>query len=542
MSGPLGGTTLSAGLADAQAQLQQALGADSGAGDLAALAAAYRASGGGPVLSFLGINPFQVLATGAFHTLYWSTVVILLGVVAVIAMQQSLLGRQTMRARHPLASLAQANFRLLVGAVTLANVPLLYAFAVTVNGAVSRGLQAVAAQSMQDLLRAGSLGALTFAQARADAVRRAADRRVLALYPAGAARGEMAALAGWYNALAAAAGAPDALPALDPAQWDPSVPDDRAVAYIGRNLVQRFAPLLQTLASLPPETTLEVAFPAGRASALPPLSAALAAEDAQAASALAQASVPANAGLLESARRAYAAGVQEQALAYLDRQLLPLLGASPSLAQRAKAWFSDQVERAAAAAGGWAARWRDLVDWMGRAVGVVLTRAVAFCFTLGVRVLMEVDLFVLTLALPLWLLPATEEAFYGVLRSLVSLSVMVPAYQFVMLLVDALMGLVLKYLIFGPAAAGGSLAASAGYGTAAAIAAIASGGELIALASFCYVFAYLFLAVYAALQTPRLVHRFVRGAGAGAAFLAAFGTGLVAGAASAVATAAVAAG
>ncbi|HEX3728437.1 MAG TPA: hypothetical protein VHV47_01440, partial [Opitutaceae bacterium] len=115
MTGPLGGTTMSAGLADAQAQLQQAVGSAAavGSGDLAQLAAAYRSSGGGPILAFLGINPFQVLATGAFHTLYWSAVVILLGVVAVIAMQQSLLGRQTMRARHPLASLAQANFRLL---------------------------------------------------------------------------------------------------------------------------------------------------------------------------------------------------------------------------------------------------------------------------------------------------------------------------------------------------------------------------------------------------------------------------------------------
>src|ERR1700722_293798 len=78
----IGGTTLSAGLADSRTQLNQAMGADSsfGADSLAQFADAYRASGGGPTLAFLGFNPFQIVATGAFHQLYWSAIVTALGI------------------------------------------------------------------------------------------------------------------------------------------------------------------------------------------------------------------------------------------------------------------------------------------------------------------------------------------------------------------------------------------------------------------------------------------------------------------------------
>ena len=154
----VGGTTLSAGLADAQLQQAAALAVDSSGDSLSQFAAAYRASGGGPTLALLGFNPFQIIATGAFHFLYWSIVVIFLGIAAVIAMQQSLLGRQNMRARHPLAALAQVNFRLLVGALIIGNTPLLYGAIMTVNTALAQGVQAMAAQSLGNLLQTGSLG------------------------------------------------------------------------------------------------------------------------------------------------------------------------------------------------------------------------------------------------------------------------------------------------------------------------------------------------------------------------------------------------
>ncbi len=54
-----------------------------------------------------------------------------------------------MLARHPLAALAQVNFRLLLGTLIIANTPLLYALLLTINGAVSAGVEAMAAQSMR---------------------------------------------------------------------------------------------------------------------------------------------------------------------------------------------------------------------------------------------------------------------------------------------------------------------------------------------------------------------------------------------------------
>jgi hypothetical protein len=550
----IGGTTISAGLADAQLQLAGATASGTGT-DLAQLASAYRASGGGPALALLGFNPFQIIATGPFHYLYWSLVVIFLGIMAVTAMQQSLRGRQTMTARHPLAALAQVNFRLLLGVVLVANTPLLYALLVTINTAVSQGVEAMSSQAMGNLLQTGGLGPLTFAQARLEAIHNASARRAIALHPAGASRDEMVQLGLWYNAMAGAingalsgASLPGELPLLDASVWsNAQAPDDRVSAYIGRTLVQNFGQLAADLGALPAAGgPLPIGFPAGQTTTLPLLSAALAADDAQAGAALGLPAVPANSAALESARQLYGKEVLADTLNYLDTSLLAVLGASPTLGQRAQAWFSDRVERAAAAAGGFLNELRAAVDWAGRALGVVLTRMIAFLFAAAVRVLIEVNLFVLVIALPFWLLPATEEAFYGVLRSLGALAIVVPAYQFIMLFVDALMALVLKYLLFGPLATGAggisSAAGGAAYAGAAALAVIGSGGEIAVLATFCYLVAYLFLAIYVAIKTPKLVAVFLKGAGAAGAFLSTFATGLIAGASTALATAAVGGG
>jgi len=549
----LGGTTVSAGLIDSQAQLDQAIGvgATGGTDSIAQFAGAYRASGGGPSLAYLGFNPFQLLASGAFHELYWSAIVVFLGVMTVLAMQNAI--RHTVRGRYPLDSLAQVYFRLAAGILIVGNLPLLYAVLMTVNSIASQGIQAMAAQSMARLFQTGSLGTLTLAQARIEAIRSAAARRTMALYPGRASRDEMVQVGTWYNAMAgainpalAAQNLPGQLPVLDPGVWtNGQTPDDRVAAYVGRNVVQNFSQMIADLGALPSSGTggLTVAYPPGGSTSVGLLSTALAEDDAQAAQALGLPNTPSSSAQFEAARQAYSRNVAADALAYLDSQVLPVLGASPTLAQRAQVWFSEKVEQAAAAATGFLTDLRAAVDWLGRAIGLTLTRILAFFFTAATKVLIEIDLFVLVLAMPLWLLPATEEAFFGVLRSLFALALAAPAYQFVMLFVDALMGLVLNYVIFGPLAtgAGGTLQAAGGaaYLTASAVAAVGSGGETIVLVMFCYLVAYAFLAIYAALKTPKLVAVFLKGAGVGGAFLSTFATGLIAGAATALATTAV---
>ena len=552
----LGGTTLSAGLADSQAQIAQALGSggDMGYDSIAHFKAAYQASGGGPTLAFLGFNPFQIVATGAFHELFWGTIVIFLGIAAIAAMQRALVVRYSMGVRAPLASVAQVYFRLLAGVLIISNTPFLYAVLMTVNCALCQGVQAMASQSMSALLQTGSMGTLNFAQARIESIRNAAARRAMALYPSGASRDEMTQIGVWYNATATALNTslsarqlPGQLPLLAPAWESASTPDDQVASYVGRNVVQNFGQILADLGALPAGSgPLSIAFPAGGSTPLGLLSDALASDDQAAAQAIAMPDTPSNNGAFESARQLYGKNVLAHALSYLDTQMLPVVGASPTLAGRVKAWFSEKVEQAAAAAGGFMTQWRAAVDWLGRGIGVVLTRMVAFFFAAGVGVLIEVELFVLVIAVPFWLLPSTEDAFHGVLRSLVSLTLVVPAYQFIMLFVDALMGLVLKYVLFGPLATGGSgtLATSGGaaYMVAAALSFVGSAGEIVPLATFCYLVAYLFLAIYMAIKTPKLLAVFLKGAGAGGLFLSNFATGLIAGGSAALATAAVAGG
>ena len=425
----------------------------------------------------------------------------------------------------------------------------------TVNTVLAQGVQAMAAQSLGDLLQAANLGTLTFAQARAEAIRSASARRAIALYPAGAGRDEMVQIGTWYNAMAtainaglAAQGQAGQLPLLDGSAWsDSQTPDDRLAAAIGRGVLQNFGALVADLGCAAGgrrrahDRLSRRAVPGARAPVGDPRGRRRPGRD--------------GGGHGEPAVQRHRLRIRAPALrperadrhARLPRHAAPAGHRRlPTLAQRVKAWFSDAVEQAAAAAaGGFLNELRSAVDWAARGVGIVLTRLVAFVFTAAVKALIELDLFVLVLAMPFWLLHATEEAFYGVLRSLVSLSVVVPAYQFIMLFVDALMGLALKYVIFGPLASGsGAVQAAGGAATmiVTALAALGGGGEIIALATFCYLVAYLFLAVYVACKTPRLVGLFLKGAGVAGAFLATFATGLIAGASSALATAAVAGG
>jgi len=556
LASAIGGTTISAGIVDSQAELSQAIGGSSGFGSdsIVQFADAYRASGGGPTLAFLGFNPFQAIANGAFHQLYWSSIIVALGISGIVAMQRSLIGRQTLTGRHPLAMLCQVYFRLLIGVLLIANTPLTYALLMTVNGAVSQAVQAMATQAMSGLFSAGSMGALDLAQARMESIRNAVARRAVALHPPSGTRDEMIQIGGWYEAMAesvnaelALEGKTGQLPLLDSSVWsNPQNPDDQVRAYVGRAVVQNFGQLAIDLAALTISSPLQVAFPLGQTTALTTLATALAPDDAMAAKALTLPNTPANNAGFEDARQLFAKAVVTDTLTYLDCQLLPTLGAAPTLAQRAKAWFSEKVEQAAAGAVGFMTNFRAAVDWLGRSIGIILTRMVAFCFTAAVGALIEVELFMLLLALPLWLLPATESAFYGVLRSLISLSVAVPAYQLIMLFVDALMGVVLKAIILGPGASSNAGTnqdlAGAGYSVTAAIAAIGTGGELIGLVITCYLIAYVFLAVYVARKTPKLVGSFVKGAGAASTFLSTFATGLMAGAATALATTAVGAG
>jgi hypothetical protein len=165
-------------------------------------------------------------------------------------------------------------------------------------------------------------------------------------------------------------------------------------------------------------------------------------------------------------------------------------------------------------------------------IGEILTRIVAYVFSAGCAVAIELNLFILTLALPFWLIPSTERAFYGVLRSLVAFTVAVPAYQFIMLFVDGLMSLTLRLIMFGslgvPGASVGQAASGVAYTVSAAIVAMSS-PEFVACVLFGYLIAYIFLAIYAALKTPKLITLFLQGAGAVGGFVSMMATGAVVG-------------
>ncbi len=552
----LGGTTISASISDSQTQLIQALGSNHSfdSNCISQFMAVYKSSGSGPVLKMLGYNPFEIFATGGFKIMYWGFITILLGIICVIALQKTISARTSSVARHPLGSIATIYFRLLVGVFIIVNTPLLYAMLMTINLVLSQGVQSIASNSMSGLIQSSNLGTLTFAEARIESIRNAATRRMIALYPNDITKSDMIEIGNFYNALVRSLESESnstniklSLPLISSTVLDASTSDAQAVAYIGRTVLQNFPTLIAGLSAInTDQKTINVAYPTGSNTQLLLLSAALANDDALAIQAIRSPYEGSSSSNFEASRQTYSKAVFTDTLIYLDTVILPFIRTSPTLAQKISNWFSERVEQAAAVATGLINQWRTFIDWVARAIGIILTRILSFIFTLGIAALIEIELFVLVLAVPFWLLPNTEEAFYGVLRSLASLSVAVPAYQFIMLFVDSLMGLVLKYILMGSAASSGTgvLGNLGGtvYTGSLLLGTLGTGGELIVLVMACYLVAYLFLAIYIAIKTPRLIAGFIKGTGVAGMFLSTFATGLIAGVASTFATATVAGG
>jgi hypothetical protein len=549
----LGGTSISASLADCQQQITQmlGLGTNTNTDYISNFSSAYKLSGGGPILKQLGYNPFEIFTSGAFHLLYWGLITIILSIVCIIALSRILNSRSSASAKHPLGQISTVYFRLLIGVLIIGNTPLVYALLMTFNTVLSEGVRIISSSKINGIIQSSNLGTLTFAQARIDSIRSATSRRVIALYPSDITKLEMLEIANFYNstiqslkALPNPSRSVLSLQVIDTSSLLDIKEDSRVISFIGRILLQNFNILIASLGSVDQNLkSIQIAYPSGHTSNLPLLSSALSIDDSTATLAI-SGSYSGNSNLnFENARQIYAKAIFLDTLQYLDSTILPIIRSSPTLSQRLSLWFSEKVEQAAASAINYMTAWRSIIDWIARSIGIVFTRFVSFIITLGVSVLIEVELFVLVLTIPLWLIASTEEAFYGVLRSLISLSVFVPAYQFIMLFVDSLMGLILRYILLGSVLTN-SVNSSAGdiISSSGIIAIIGSNGELIALVMTCYIIIYLFLAVFIALKTPKLLTTFIKGAGLSGMFLSTFITGLIAGASSAITTASVAGG
>ena len=550
-STPLGGISISASIADSQSIINQTLGNNSSINldSLSQFATSYKISGGGPILNLIGYNPFQLFASGNFHLLYWSTITLFLSFTCILALHRTTSARTTAAMKHPLGNVTTVYLRLLVGVLIIANTPIIYGFLMTVNLTLSKGVGSIANDYMNGLVKTSNLGTLTFAQARSEAIRNACARRAIALYPSDVTKSEMIEIGSFYNAVAKSVnlrnnelGLSNTILLLDLNLAKNQKNDSQTISYIGRFLIQNFTCLISALGALDPtQNTIQIEFPNSTTTSLPLLSYALQSDDNNGALALSNSYSGLSSKSFENARESYQKQIFNDTLQYLDTSFLSVIKASPTLTQIFSTWFSDRVEQAASAANNFMSKWRDMIDWAARDIGIILTKLVSFIFTIGVTTLIEVELFVLALAVPFWLLPSTEEAFYGVIRSLTSLSLIVPAYQFIMLFVDGLMGLVLKYMLLGPAATIGTgttgTLTGVTYTGSLILATISSNGELIILVMAGYLIAYLFLSIFIAIKTPSLITSFIKGTGVAIEFMSNFTTGIIAGASTALVTA-----
>jgi hypothetical protein len=549
----LGGISISASLADSQNQINQILGTNStlSSDTISQFATSYRASGSGPILKLIGYNPFQLFVSGNFHLLYWSTITLFLSIICVLALHRSISARTTAAIKHPLSHIGTVYFRLLVGVLIIANTPLIYGFLMTINLTLSRGVESIATDYMNGIVQSTNLGTLTFAQARTEAIRSACARRAIALYPSDITKDEMLDIGNFYNAVAQSINSQitkqtsfNSLPLLD-LNYAKTIQDEsQCISFIGRFVIQNFPSLVAALGSIDPsQSKLIIAFPSNTTTELPLLSLSLQADDNYGANAVSTSYYGSSSESFENARKYYQKQVLTDTIKYLDTSFLSVIRSSPTLSQKLSGWFSEHVEQAAIAANNFMEKWRSIIDWSSRGIGIILTRIVSFIFSMGVTAFIEIELFVLTLAVPFWLLPTTEDAFYGVLKSLSSLCIIVPAYQFIMLFIDGLMGLILRYLLLGPAASNGTgltgNIVGSGYSGALIIATISSDGEIIILIMVCYLIAYLFLSIYIAIKTPKLILSFIKGAGIAGEIISNFTTGIIAGASTALVTASV---
>lgn len=517
----LGNSTITGGLAGARKEIAEKVAAATGTqlGDGASVTSTfdthmqnYQAARGAPYLSFLGLELSTLLADGAFKTLSMFALFLFSGFAVATTFPKAANGES------PLDDLAGLFIKIFIGALVVANLQTIYALSMTLMDSASLVVSKIAAaetpamQRIRTGFQENGIGRVSLDMIQQRAIDNAVRSRI-GFLAANADNPEtdrwlQEAVRSFFETLDASQssqiGTP-ASPRLEPLE-------SYSTESLRSQNSRQFPDLVGDAARLPDSASVSATFtfrrPNGASETRTTTVRALGSyigEAKRVRNALEQQG-SSLAGSADTAKleSEYGEKLFEGVQAWIDEQILnPLAQETPDdqLAnidwlgqQKRSLWESLAVKPVMDAA----------MDWMKALTSAFrsfIVTAVSFIAAYGFRLMVEVALLALPLAYPLWLWPATSKAFTASLERVFTFALLLPAFQFMMILVDGIFCMAFS-LFAGAGATNGLIWGAASGGIGAVVA--------ICLTMLLWALAYLVAALWILVLTPSIVGSFVK--------------------------------
>jgi hypothetical protein len=467
----------------------------------------YGATGGGPTLQWLGVNLSSLTNNGSFTFLYWTVILVFGGLASGKAMM-------TLRRSNTdyIDQLAAFVLKLFAGVIIVANPSLIYAAAMTLRDGFNQVANAMVSYVPQAVanIQQTNLATMNLNYLKSKSIDEAIRERI-GLTQSFENDTQRQAMGNMLNSLATA---------VNQAAGNDLVPiassDEMANATVHeRIMADQFTKAFRAIATMQSPTSINVTLPDGSTAAIQTLGAAL--NDPNSAIGQAQNTVAttpntqANQSAIQGATNTFGSKVMSLAKAGLDTALASVLpGAQAAL------WLPTAGKKVLEAAAGAAT---DFVRKAMEAIIGIINIGLAYIIARGsnivLNLLIELNVMLLVVVMPLWLLPTTSAAFTGAIRSIFNATLVMPTFQIAMFITDAVFSKVMNYV---------SVAATAG-----AISTVFIGPMALLAIMLGYIVAYVAVIVLILWKTPSMLHKMFTGAGVVSAFLGAQLTGMAAG-------------
>jgi hypothetical protein len=479
----------------------------------------YNVTGGGPILSWLKVPVSKFTNNSAFKALYWT--IILVG--GAICSLQALYSTKSGGTEY-LDRLAGFILKLGVGTLIVANPAFIYAMTMTLrdgfNYTVAQIIQnsPSAAKAVQDVIGTHSLSSQQLDASKSKAIESAIqDRMALFLDPktTNLERKEMGRA---MNAVAAAVNKAKGAPVISiVSEDDMSSPNASSHRQL---MTMQLRQSFQTLAGLGTKEASQftIEYPSGNQMPFALLGWALHNTDKAPAKTRqkieSMVSTPDNLIVQQQRAEQYQKEVYVTSRNNIDLVIGGVMSKSPI-----KGWtegFSETlksaIEYAAAGPSEMVEKtMRFVVNGVNQMLAAVITPAV----TILLNLLIEMNVWLMVVVMPLWLLPVTPKAFPAVFRSLFNATIFLPVFQLLMLITDAIFAKVLQW------------ASTGGFVTVAVTPVL---GPLPALGiGLGYIVAYIVTVIVLLKKTPAIINAAFSGAGAVGTFVGTQAKGLAAG-------------
>ncbi len=473
----------------------------------------YYATGGGPITHWLGIPVARIVTSHAMQVFVWGLILIAGAFCSIKTIMTARTSEQTA------FILGGWVMKLFAGALIVALPGYVYAFTMVTRDLFTLLVEDVingspdAAAMLQNGLGQNNLNTLNMDAFRSRAVERAINERV-ALTQKFDNDQERIEMGNMLNAIGAAVNTKLGTTAVQLVSADEMNDASSHLRAMGSQFKQEFA----ALCSMKDPVTLQISYPAGVTTPITVIGTVL--NDPNKAVQKGRLQIeaipqtPDNAEQVRTLTKQYEENVLLTAKRLIDIDIRGLITKSPK-ASLLRLTTAKMIETAEAAAALPKALIEGFVELIVTGINYLLVGLLGPATYIVYNLLIELNVAVLTFALPFWLLPATPKAFTGIVRALCGLAFALPAFQMFTFIADCIAAKILSLAASGMVIAG-VISPMTGWLPALAI-------------TLGYIVGYSTVIVLLLFRTPKIVNAFLNGAGGVASFVGTMATGMAAG-------------